>query len=695
MSKGSDAFSSGRPGSSSFSYATVKEYFPTLKCYDVQATGLGRIEGIPALDVGINNPYNRDTRVLIQRVSGGSWVILGAVPEASNGQPGTDSSADATLASARGTLQGAEPGNTNRRSYLSVDDAGESEVAVFERDIRIENDTEKNISKSFIQLYATGDIMVKAATAAYALFSKNKAAVILKGREFYENFANYKRSIQSHTLGPKVGGTEVKETVKAGKTVDPLSVVAGSTVERRTGDLRPSFVSGSPGECRVVLGTETTYRGGMSGWHHMDLTPDGFGTYRMHVPGASQLFVMGSLAPVTTCGYPLSLSGTIPTSRGVALQNATTSLVMDETLSTVDLGLKLNPLGPKVTMSPIGTTITHNQHSVVLTDTGILLSSPNITLAGNTTVLGTVSALGGVSTPGLLAGAISTQAVSINGSKPLTDGPSVADGIVAGILQSGISTGNSTGGTVVTTAPQTSFPNSPVDSASGLGGLGLLAAGAAVGALASGGGGGSPGPPGPAGPTGPTGPTGPAGPAGPAGADSTVPGPEGPAGPTGPTGPAGAPGADSTVPGPAGADGADGLGFTGGSYDSGTGIITFTSDDGLGFATGDLRGDAGLPGADGAAGADGLGFTGGSYDSATGTVTFTSDDGLGFATGDLRPAWQSGETYLDGTQAIYVLYGTDGDWEATRANTSGTTTTGPQTGTAPTTLNQLRSLTYS
>lgn len=51
-------------------------------------------------------------------------------------------------------------------------------------------------------------------------------------------------------------------------------------------------------------------------------------------------------------------------------------------------------------------------------------------------------------------------------------------------------------------------------------------------------------------------------------------GPQGPAGPAGPTGPTGP----------------DGLGFTGGSYDANTGIVTFTSDDGLGFSTTDLRG---------------------------------------------------------------------------------------------------------
>ncbi|MEM6397786.1 MAG: hypothetical protein AAF741_15665 [Bacteroidota bacterium] len=102
---------------------------------------------------------------------------------------------------------------------------------------------------------------------------------------------------------------------------------------------------------------------------------------------------------------------------------------------------------------------------------------------------------------------------------------------------------------------------------------------------------------------------------------------------------------DTGPPGPQGPP--DGDGFTGGSYDPGTGIVTFTSDDGLGFSTGDLRGEDGDPGA---AGTDGDGFTGGSYNSSTGIVTFSSDDGLGFSTGDLR-----GE---DGDPGVA---GTDGD----------------------------------
>jgi hypothetical protein len=60
----------------------------------------------------------------------------------------------------------------------------------------------------------------------------------------------------------------------------------------------------------------------------------------------------------------------------------------------------------------------------------------------------------------------------------------------------------------------------------------------------------------------------------------TLPGVQGPQGPAGTNG----------------APGTDGDGFTGGSYDGGTGIVTFTSDDGLGFSTTDLRG---APGANG------------------------------------------------------------------------------------------------
>ena len=42
--------------------------------------------------------------------------------------------------------------------------------------------------------------------------------------------------------------------------------------------------------------------------------------------------------------------------------------------------------------------------------------------------------------------------------------------------------------------------------------------------------------------------------------------------------------------------GPKGDGFTGGSYNASTGVVTFTSNDGIGFSTGDLRSDLSEPG---------------------------------------------------------------------------------------------------
>jgi len=69
-----------------------------------------------------------------------------------------------------------------------------------------------------------------------------------------------------------------------------------------------------------------------------------------------------------------------------------------------------------------------------------------------------------------------------------------------------------------------------------------------------------------------------------------------------------------------------------GASDGGSGLISVG---GSSVGTG-TQGPQGPAGADGADGADGLGWTGGSYDANTGIVTFTSDDGLGFSTTDLR-----------------------------------------------------------
>ena len=77
----------------------------------------------------------------------------------------------------------------------------------------------------------------------------------------------------------------------------------------------------------------------------------------------------------------------------------------------------------------------------------------------------------------------------------------------------------------------------------------------------------------------------------------------------------------------------------------------------------------------------------------TGTLADQTD--LQAAIDAAGSAWESGTAYPDGASALYVVYGTTDDWEATRTFSSGTTTTGPgQTGAPPSTLPALRALTY-
>ena len=78
--------------------------------------------------------------------------------------------------------------------------------------------------------------------------------------------------------------------------------------------------------------------------------------------------------------------------------------------------------------------------------------------------------------------------------------------------------------------------------------------------------------------------------------------------------------------------------------------LTVTYDD---STTNSVVFDKPADGVDGNTGATGLGYTGGYYNSSTGTVTFTSNDGLGFVTQDLRGT--------DGKEISTAVLGTDPD----------------------------------
>jgi WD40 repeat protein len=131
-----------------------------------------------------------------------------------------------------------------------------------------------------------------------------------------------------------------------------------------------------------------------------------------------------------------------------------------------------------------------------------------------------------------------------------------------------------------------------------------------------------------------------------------------------------------------GADGADGAGFTGGSYNAGTGVVTFTSDDGLGFVTGDLRG------ADGAGsgtvtsvditGGTGITSTGGPITS-TGAVTVALDAATQTSLGLADSALQPGDIGVTIQGYSAVLYAPIASPTFTGTPTAPTATSGTNT----------------
>lgn len=108
-----------------------------------------------------------------------------------------------------------------------------------------------------------------------------------------------------------------------------------------------------------------------------------------------------------------------------------------------------------------------------------------------------------------------------------------------------------------------------------------------------------------------------------------------------------------------GADGQDGRGFTGGTYNESTGVIEFTSDDGLGFTTGDLRGADGQDGQDGTNGTNGtngVGITDVNTVNSN-TINFTLTDGSTSSNVTLPPATQTTSTFFQATITSTALDG--------------------------------------
>ena len=111
-----------------------------------------------------------------------------------------------------------------------------------------------------------------------------------------------------------------------------------------------------------------------------------------------------------------------------------------------------------------------------------------------------------------------------------------------------------------------------------------------------------------------------------------------------------------------GPQGATGPGYTGGSYNPSNGIVTFTSDDGLGFITSDLRGATGSTGPQGFTGSTGPQGSTGPL-GATGIQGATGPRGLQGATGDegmQGPQGPQGPIGPNGAQGDIGLTGPQG-----------------------------------
>lgn len=120
---------------------------------------------------------------------------------------------------------------------------------------------------------------------------------------------------------------------------------------------------------------------------------------------------------------------------------------------------------------------------------------------------------------------------------------------------------------------------------------------------------------------------------------------------------------------PRGADGTDGTGFTGGSYDAATGVVTFTSNDNLGFTTGDLRG------ADGVDGDDGVSITDVNQVNST-TINFSKSDSTTTSNITLPAATATSilPSYTNNAGKVLAVNGTSSDIQWIAVSGTGTVT---------------------
>ena len=353
----------------------VSAFNPDKRMYSVDVLGKGPIF-CKQITSGIIKPYTSGARVILGKFDNVDWTILGELPKAAAKLITEATSEEETLASGRGRLQDVAINvNDNLPSYRSIDSIGESETPVFTGDLRLENGAEKNVIKSFIQLYGFGDIILKSSSFCYFHLNKLRSKIILKARDLHISLAGYVFNVITPSNGDNANTTRTREEFRA----DPLQNQADIVVE--TGNL-----SGTGSN--MALGSRTTFS---SGAHELDLTTE---STRLRQNQAN--FVLGGLQNSSETGdfaHKYGFEGvgaSFQTSKGhITLLEADGRVILfvEDSNSTIELGdqgVTVSQAEQTFSLSPEGLRINTNKLDIDVSGDTTINSAGAMRLRGAT-----------------------------------------------------------------------------------------------------------------------------------------------------------------------------------------------------------------------------------------------------------------------------------------------------------------------
>lgn len=345
-----------------FAAGSVVSYDPDKRFYVVSVDGKGDTN-VKQLDTGILRPYGVGTRVIAGYVPGSEWFIVGEIPQPAAPPEITADSEEETLARGRARLQNANfASNDGVPSYRTIDPAGESAPPVFSGDARIENRTERNVTRSFLQVFSFGDILMRARAFCYIHLVKAKSTIIMRGRNLIQGLVGYRKTVDTPAEGVRENRSTVTEEYRADPLADSADIIM------RTGDLTGL-------SDKLILGSETTFA---EGFTHLDLTN---GTARTKI--GDSFFLHGSLVnsvPAGDLGLPADKSG-----EGFSLQTPTHNITLAES-GIVDI--ERNDGNMRIRLDNDNVSITNGSESIQMSSssTSVSSSSLDISSSGNVNI---------------------------------------------------------------------------------------------------------------------------------------------------------------------------------------------------------------------------------------------------------------------------------------------------------------------